>query len=160
MVSESARMTSSAEARFRVQAPNSQPRAVKVFALDPDGEHVVRRLAGDTWPNSTFLTAAAGPGPDALRDLSGERRSVQQEIDAADLVVMVASPGGGAHAASAIGAACSRRRVTTTTLIIDDGGASEEALCRTLAQVRPWSLMLVIASDDRYIDDMMTALRA
>jgi hypothetical protein len=30
----------------------------------------------------------------------------------------------------------------------------------TLAQLRPWSLMVVIAESDDYIDDMLTALRA
>jgi len=34
MDSESARMSSAAEARFRIDYPNSKPRAVKVVALD------------------------------------------------------------------------------------------------------------------------------
>ena len=46
MLSESARMSSAAEARFRVQAPNSKPRAIKVIALDAASEPVLQRLAG------------------------------------------------------------------------------------------------------------------
>ena len=38
--------------------------------------------------------------------------------------------------------------------------APDEAVSKTLAQVRPWSLMLVIASPDDYIDDMLVALQA
>ena len=34
MDSESARMSSAAEAKFRIDGPNSKPRAVKVIALD------------------------------------------------------------------------------------------------------------------------------
>jgi hypothetical protein len=41
MQSESARMSSAAEARFRIDAPNSKPRAVKVIALDRPSERVV-----------------------------------------------------------------------------------------------------------------------
>jgi hypothetical protein len=172
MLSESARMRSSAEARFRVQAPNSMPRAIRVIALNAAGEAVVRRLAGTGWKHATFFTAAAGGEPgglgdrslasadDALRDLAGEIRSLTSEVDDADLVVLVAGPGGHAQAASLIGQACSLRRVMTTAFIVSVASASAQALSKTLAQVRPWALMVVIADSDDYIDDMMTALRA
>ena len=45
MQSESARMSSAAEAKFRIAAPNSRPRAVKVIALDAASERVVKELA-------------------------------------------------------------------------------------------------------------------
>ena len=161
MLSESSRMHSAAEARFRVQAPNSTPRAIKVIALDAPGEAVVRRLAGIGWTHATFFTAASrGESPDALSDLAGHTKNVTEEVDTADLVVLVAGPGGQAHAASLIGEACSRRHVMTTGFIVGVTSASEKALAKTLAQVRPWSLMVVIADNDDYIDDMMTALRA
>src|ERR671918_531189 len=119
MLSESARMSSAAEARFRVQAPNSKPRAIKVVALDAASETVVKRLAAGSWTHATFFTARAladaapaePPSVDGrLIDLSGHERSVKEEVDAADLVVMIATPGGNAHAASIIGEACSRKR--------------------------------------------------
>jgi hypothetical protein len=157
-------MSSAAEARFRVQAPNSRQRAIKVVALDHASEPVVRRLSEDSWNRATFFRMA--PDADdqsaaaAMTDLSGHATSIEAEVNAADLVIMVAAPGGRAHAASLIGRACSHRRVMTTTLIVGNGAAPDEELSRTLAQVRPWSLMLVIAGADDYIKDMMTALRA
>jgi hypothetical protein len=157
MQSESARMSSAAEARFRIQAPNSLPRAIKVFALDAAGRAVIDRLAGSGWPHATFLTAASS---DDLRDLAGHPRSVREEIDTADLAVLVAGPGGHADAASIIGEACSARRVTTTGFLVGAASAPEPEVAKTLAQLRPWSLMVVIARHDDYIDDMMTALRA
>ena len=159
MVSESARMSSAAEARFRVQAPNSRSRAIKVIGLDRDGEAVVRRLDEAGWRHASFFLAMDSRDP-ALRDLSGGARAVATEIDTADLVVLVAGPGGQAHTASAIGEACSRRRVMTTGFIVGATAASERDLCSTLAQLRPWSLMLVVANNDDYIDDMLRALRA
>jgi hypothetical protein len=172
MLSESARMSSAAEARFRVQAPSSTPRAIKVVALDAVSEAIVRRLAWGSWEHATFFTAATGnepgdprdPSPGSsvgvLRDLAGQVRSVTAEVDAADLVILIAGPGGHAQAASPIGLACSLRRVMTTGFLVAIASASESALSKTLAQLRPWSLMVVIASSDDYIDDMMTALRA
>jgi hypothetical protein len=172
MISESARMSSTAEARFRVQAPNSTPRATTVIALDAAGEAVIRRLARSDWARATFLTIVRGvrlqadlvegPAQAGLHvlDLSGRPHDLSEVIDAADLVVLLAGPGGHAHAAAAVGQACSHHQVMTTGFIVGAGAATESALSKTLAQVRPWSLMVVIANDDGYLDDMLCALRA
>ncbi len=150
-------MSSAAEARFRVQAPNARPRAVTVIGLDAPGANIVKRLADADWRHATLLMAS----PDgALRDLAGRTRITDDEIDSADLVVFVAGPGGGAEAAAIIGDACSRRRVMTTGFLVGAASAPERELSKTLAQLRPWSLMVVIAKHDDYIDDMMAALRA
>lgn len=148
MLSESARMSSAAEAAFRIQAPNSRPRTIKIIALDAQSEDVVRRLAAASWNQATFFTAASFT------------KNLSDEVAAADLVVMVAMPGGNAQAASVIGEACSLQRVMTTALIVGSLTASDEALSKTLAQLRPWSLMVVIANADDYIEDMLAALRA
>lgn len=166
MLSESARMSSASEARYRVQAPNSTPRTVKVIALDPQGETVVRRLSETPWAHAGFLTAASlsdesgRPADGWLRDMAGTSRDLIEEVAAADLVLMVATPGGRARAAALVGEACSQRRVMTTALVASADGSDEEGLSRTLAQIRPWSLMTVIANVDDYIDDMLMALRA
>src|SRR5262245_1009551 len=57
MQSESARMSSGAEARFRIDAPNSAPRQVKVVALDRTSETVVASLARRQWNDASFFTA-------------------------------------------------------------------------------------------------------
>jgi len=150
-------MNSAAEARFRVQAPNSLPRAMKVIALDAAARAVIERLARSSWQHAAFFTAAP---PDLLHDLAGRPRGLRDEVDRADLVVLVAGPGGHADAAAAIGEACSLRRVMTTGFVVGATSAADRDLSTTLAQLRPWSLMVVIAGHDDYIDDMMTALRA
>jgi hypothetical protein len=38
--------------------------------------------------------------------------------------------------------------------------ATDDMLSKTLSQLRPWSLMLVIANGEDYIEDMLVALRA
>ncbi len=170
MQSESARMASAAEARFRIDAPNSTPRTVKVIALDRASDLVVKQLAHARWNNATFFTAAAfagAPQPGAsfsmtgwLSDVAGRTTDLVNEVNSADLIVMVATAGESAAAAAIIGEACSIKRVNTTGLILAGPSASDEALGKTLAQLRPWSLMLVIASAEDYIADMLTALRA
>ena len=77
----------------------------------------------------------------------------------ADLVVMIVSAGTDAHAAAVIGEACSARRVMTHTAIMRAKHATGEALSRTLAQVRPWSLTIVVADEDDYVDDILKSFR-
>jgi len=168
MQSESARMSSAAEARYRIDAPNSKPRSVKVIALDHPSERVVKSLSQQTWNNATFFTASAfGDTPRKgesfagwLSDLAGRTKNLIEEVNNADLVVMVATAGENTPAASIIGEACSLKRVMTTALVLGGTNVPDEVLSKTLTQLRPWSLMLVIASAEEYIADMLTALRA
>jgi hypothetical protein len=169
MQSESARVTTVAQSRFRISDPNAKPRTVKVIALDEASERVVQRLARSVWNEASFLSASAFNALHKdnhftmkgwLSDLAGRTKDLVDEIKTADLVVMIASAGENAQAASIIGEACSLRGMATTALIMGSASVSDDALSRTLAQLRPWALMLVIANDDDYVDDMLTALRA
>ena len=166
MLSESARMTTAAALRFRIQEPNARARATSVIALDPASEPFVARLAEDRWNHATFLKSpedvgAAGPDADEgwLTTFDGRRTRIREAVDSADQVIMVAAAGGRADAAALVGRACSDRRVTTTALIVGAADAADADISKTLAQLRPWSLMVVIASSDDYVRDMMTALR-
>jgi hypothetical protein len=170
MATESARASSAAESRFRIDAPNSRPRVVKMVALDRRSEALVERLAQDRWNGAGFLTASAlsaAPQSDPpfsmqawLSDLSGRTGRLLDEIGGADQVVMIAAAGASVPAAGIIGEACSLKRVATTALIIGGDAASDEALARTLAQLRPWALMVVVAGSDTYVADLLRALRA
>jgi bisphosphoglycerate-independent phosphoglycerate mutase (AlkP superfamily) len=127
VLSESARMSTAAEARFRIQGPPATGRAVKVIDLDSaTGSDVTRLVA---------------------------------EIDRADLVLMLVSAGGNAEAAAVIGEACSAHRVMTHSVIVRAAAASDAALSNTLAQLRPWSLMVVVVNDDDYVDDILRSFR-
>jgi hypothetical protein len=170
MDSESARMSSAAEARFRIDYPNSKPRAVKVVALDAASEGVVKRAAQRNWQRATFFTALKFDGSPRsgegwsmaawLSDLAGRTKTLLEEVATADLVVMVASAGTCAQAAAVIGEACAVRKVMTTALIIGSELHSDEELSKSLANLRPHASMLVIANGDEYIEEMLAALRA
>jgi hypothetical protein len=159
-------MSSTAELRFRVQAPNSVSRTTAVVSLDKSSDAFVRQLTARTWNHARFLKAAPPALPGAmdtddgwLWTLDGARASIADEVAAADQVIMVAGPGGHASAVTPIGRECSRQRVTTTGLIVGAADASDADISATLAQLRPWSLMVVMANTDDYIGDMMIALR-
>jgi len=127
VVSESARMSSAAEARFRIQTPPPTNRAVKMIDLDAASDADVMRVIG--------------------------------EIDDTDLVLMVVRAGGNTTAVSAIGTACSDLRVMTHTVVIRDAASSDAALAKTLGEVRPWSLMVVVVGRRDYVDDILRSFR-
>lgn len=170
MDSESARMSSAAEARFRIDYPNSQPRVIKVVALDEASERVVKRVAQRTWQRAAFFTSIKFDGTPRtgegwsmqawLSDLAGRTKALVEEVAAADLVVMVSSAGTNAQPAAVIGEACAARKVMTMALIIGSEQQSDEALSKTLATLRPYASMLVVANGDEYIEEMLSALRA
>src|SRR3981189_3122383 len=197
MDSESARMSSAAEARYRIDYANSKPRVIKVVALDAASEHVVKRVAERQWQRATFFTsikfdgaptradepgsgrasgmrsielprrplgsAAGGEGwsMQAWRgDRAGRTKALVDEVASADLVVMVSSAGTSAQGAAVIGEACAVRKVMTMALIIGSEERSNDDLSKTLATLRPYASMLVIASGDEYIEEMLSALRA
>ena len=151
MISESARMATAAEARFRIDKPNSRPRAITVVALDPAAAQVMVSLAEHPWSGARFFASG---------ELTNDAERLAAEIERADLVVMLATAGQSSADVEAIGRACSRRRVTTTGLILGSAQVSDEDLSRTLAVIRPWALMLVIADSVTYVEDMLRALRA
>ena len=126
MLTESARMNSAAEARFRVPAQPTS-RNVKIIDLD------------------TATTA------DLARLLA--------EVPDADLVVMLVSGGNDAQAASVIGQACSEHRVMTHAIVVRAAATTDQRLSRTLAQLRPWSLMVVVTNSDDYVEDILGSFR-
>ena len=75
MDSESARMSSAAEARYRIDYPNSKPRVIKVVALDAASEHVVKRVAERQWQRATFFTSIKFDGPPTRADEPGSGRA-------------------------------------------------------------------------------------
>jgi hypothetical protein len=130
-----------AEARYRIDAPSSKPKRVKVIALDRPSEAVVKHLAQKWWNGATFSTASAFAGaPPAgsfsmqgwLSDLASRTKDLIDEVDTGDLVVMVATAGENPLAAALIGEACSLKRITTTGLILGGASACDEMLSKAL----------------------------
>jgi len=94
-------------------------------------------------------------------DVASDRdiAALVSEIADVNMVVMVVPAGADASAAAVIGKACSDRRVMTTTVVVNAAAASDEGLSATLAQARPWSLMVVVVDDRDYVDDIVRSFR-
>src|ERR687893_414152 len=62
MLSESARMASAQEARYRVNYPNSIPRSIKVVALDEPSKDLVDEVSRLPWNKASFFTSLSYEG--------------------------------------------------------------------------------------------------
>jgi hypothetical protein len=164
VASESARATTAAEGRFRIQAPNSSPRSVAVVAVDAEGAALAEDLAALPWQGASFwhwrdFAPDAGAGLAAfLADLGGRTRRVMEVVEAADLVVLLAAPGD-SLALPAIAEAIAARRVPAAAMLLARE-AEPAAMSAALARLRPHVGMLVVVQDRDYAAAMLEALRA
>ena len=172
MLSESSRVTTAHEAAFRVQYPNSKPRAVKIIALDAQSAAVVDELARAPWGGATFFTAlnfsAEGAPGDAtgrtlqawLSDLRGRALDLVAEVASADFVVVITTAGADARSVSVIADACKAHHKSLVGVVVPGERADDDAVTASLKQLRPYAKMLVVANAPDYVEAMLSALRA
>jgi hypothetical protein len=171
LLSESARMTTAHEAKYRVQYPNSKPRAVKVIALDEGSAKLVDDISKQGWHGAAFFTslsfdAGAAPGAESktlkawLNDLAGRTLDLVSEVASSDCVVVVATAGKDVQSTAMIAEVCGMHHKTLIALVVPDEDAPDESIDVSLRALRPYAKMLVIAHGRDYIEAMLTALRA
>lgn len=150
------RAATAAETRFRVDYPNSSGRASRVVALDDGAERILEEIAGDGWLGARFFRFVDRGASGSLRTIGGENDivSLESQLAGADVFVLV-STAEGQDGAELIGRACRDRGIMTAGIALDGGEASPSVMV-----LRPYSSVLVVASDAGYLTEMLTALRA
>jgi len=168
MLSSCARAATAAEARFRVQYPNSSPRTSRIFALDPEAAEAMYAVAEDPWSGAHFLTLSkvmkVDPGKMAAADLplchpDGSAADLETELEGADMAVLLATETSNETAAEVIARECFERKIMCAGLAIGRG-KSDAALDRVVNSMRRFARVLVVAKDEDYIPAMLSALRA
>jgi hypothetical protein len=154
-------MTTAHQARFRIEHPNSRPRATRIIALDQASAQALRALIEAVTDGARFLIAPDAEGRSDGTLLAGDESKVPmaEALSGADAVVMVASARENAEAALRIGPECVVRGIMTTGVILAAPG--DEADCSVaLRNLRRYTAMLVVATDVEYLAEMLRALRA
>ena len=157
---ESARMTTAREARFRIDYANSTARSTRIIALDRASARAIPSLVPAT-SGARFLTALDPEGRpgETLVAQDGANVSLADALASADAVVMIASAGESAEAALRIGPECRARGIMTTGVILPLEGKDVDSSL-TLKNLRRYAAMLVVTTDVDYLADMLGALRA
>ncbi|SAK45042.1 hypothetical protein AWB80_00835 [Caballeronia pedi] len=154
------------EARFRVRAPNSAPRRIRVIALtDDDAE--VRRCAERARADVQFVRASElaallqTEGADAasiLRSVDANTSAFNAWLGTPDLVVIAGREGDDAQAGAVAAQAYRSRGVTVSGVV---GPSRDELACAGTADLlRPHCTMLILPVSAGYLDDLLAALGA
>lgn len=163
LLNSCAMAATAAEARYRISYP-FLPRDSRIIAVDADAAPVVGRVAERGWAgNARFLsyesttpTSNGAPVDAVLRSDDGAQTSLGAELADADVAVMVAGSAGGADAVTVIGEACTERRIMTAGVVVSPGAAEVNDAVLAL---RPYAMVLVAATDDEDLAELLTALR-
>ena len=154
MLSNSARSTSAAESRFRVQAPNSLARDILVVALDERSSTLGGTLDTQSWRCAEFANfAMAAPR-------GGEDWSVILERHDFDLIVMVGTAGGDLSGAEAIGEKGVARGIKMASVLVSPQGTPPAVISECLLDLRPWSRTLALISSADHLPGVLHALGA
>lgn len=164
MVTQSERATTAKESQFRVNYPNSEPRRSVVLALDEPGRGIVKDLHTMEWQGARFYSMKpkgeiSGQTLVTLETPEGKQVELDNVLDEADVVVMVATSGTPTEHVAALGKRCFERSIMTNGFVLDYGTGTEE-LNQTLRAVRPWVISLVTGSDQDYLVEALRSIRA
>ncbi len=161
--SESARVTTAAEQRFRIAARNSEDRTASLVALDPASIAIVARAVAAA-PERRRVVELTPEGqanlPVWLQSLPDDTQALIAKAERSDLVVMVANAGYAGNGGMLLGEACRLRGVTVTALVMAAPETPDSELSTTLARLRPFATMIVVANGADYVEHMLQALRA
>lgn len=140
------------EARYRIDRAVTETRSTRVVALDEPVAAEVGRAAGACSGQTRVFTppaaAASGNGRVAW--------DLDQVVEGADLVVMVASSDDASGVARALGELCETARVMTAGVIIGHPASTSSVVSALRAHVR----MLLVSDTPGDLAGILTALRA
>lgn len=168
LLSSCALATTSAEAKFRVEYPNSMTRTSRIFALDEGAARAMSAISEAPWNGAHFLTVTAErdiyPDTTMGRDLplctpDGIAVNLLTEIDKADVVVLISSSARNGGAAEVVAREAYNRKIMIAGLVLG-GGRPQKDIEAVVNTLRPFASVLVVANDDDFITAMLTALRA
>lgn len=173
------------EARFRIQGREDLRRVTRVIALDEGATDIVARsVALGEWKDTHFLSYQRGTASTSLEDghdltvdalLRNDDRidatlrslgteactsTVSRELSAADVLIMVATSPEAAEGASVVGEAGIEAGIMTAGLVLTTSAVPAEDIERTVALLRPTSMVLLVSREVEDLPQLLTAIRA
>jgi cell division GTPase FtsZ len=150
------------DTRHRIAHPNSNPRLIKVVGIGAGGIASTAKLVRHGLRNVQVVNAPAGSKVAAspeemLETIRAQGVDLEQSLKGADMLFMVAHATDDVGIAPVIKYLGRQSNVLITGILIQDKQQSSEA---TLEILRGASDMLIVASDDSYVADMLEELGA
>lgn len=142
----------------RIQEPNSRPRSIALVGLGQGGAAVARSISAEGIENvDVHVLAKSASGGDALAAIKAGGGDLQRDLQAADMIFIVACKGDDVGFAPVVSSIAHSRNHSVTALYIvaADRMGPDDATLRTL---RAAVEMLVVVSDESYVAAMIQAL--
>jgi hypothetical protein len=167
--SQAALATSADEMRFRIQAPNSEPRSIAVVTLSDQADEDVRKLTALDWREVEFFIRGRPhesgwtSSPPKFETLDGARLSASEIVSRAHYVIMVTTSGqvNSRDAINALAcAACPDHKSLIGLVLSDDDGGLAAGFGEDFSLLRSDIRMVVVASDTGYLETLLRSLGA
>jgi 3-hydroxyisobutyrate dehydrogenase-like beta-hydroxyacid dehydrogenase len=142
----------------RIQAPNSRRRAIAVIGLGRGGATIAERLRRSGPRGIHVLDATRREDGDALAAIRNNGNGLRRAIAESDLVFVAARGGDELAMLPVVHRLAAETRTQLMVLYLVEPGPQRSEDDAALAQLRRAAHMLVVSSDETYIEAMVAAL--
>ena len=162
-MSISASRTAAASTHLRVPYANSSPRRIKIIGLGDQGERIAQAI-GQRGLIDVDVINPGGVAPDLpetmVRDIADSARDLHRQLQEANMIFMIAFSRENVDFAPVVSRVAHELGKLVTGILIEPQGGEPSGGAATLDVMRACADMLVIGSDESYLDEMLNALGA
>ena len=152
-----------ASTHFRVQYPNSRPRRIKIIGLGEGGGRIAQAI-GQYDLVEVEIIATGGYIKDhaeaVVKGINDDARDLHRQLQVADIIFMIATDGDQVDFARVVSRVARELGKLVTGILIEQRTNQSSHLSATLDTLRACVDMLVIGSDESYLEEMLGELGA
>lgn len=152
-----------ASTHFRVQSPNSRPRGIKIVGLGDAGGRIAQAIGQrgltevEIISTGDYLKVHAEA---VVKGITDDARGLHRQLQEANMIFMIAVSGDQVDFARVVSRIARELGKLVTGVLIEPPGSSVAMNAATLDTLRASADMLVIGSDESYLDEMLNELGA
>jgi cell division GTPase FtsZ len=154
-----------ASTHFRIQYPNSRPRVAKLVGLGEGGGQIARRIAARGLRDLEIIVGgefARDHAVSVVKGVAEDAHGLHRRLGEADLIFMIARSGDQVDFARVVSRVAREHGKLVTGVLIEKARTTLDPArtSPTLDVLRACADMLVIGSDESYLDEMLNELGA
>lgn len=152
-----------ASTHFRVQYPNSRPRRIRIIGLGEGGGRIAQGIGRRGLREVEIIATgdyAKHHAEAVVKGFADDARDLHRQLAEADIIFMVAVSGDQVEFARVVSRVARELGKLVTGVLIEHRSSQGSKNATTLDTLRASADMLVIGSDESYLDEMLNELGA
>lgn len=152
-----------ASTQFRVQYPNSRPRRIRIIGLGEGGGRIAQEIGRRGLREVEIIATgdyAKHHAEAVVKGFTDDARDLHRQLAEADIIFMVAVSGDQVEFARVVSRVAHELGKLVTGVLIEPRSTASVKDAATLDTLRAGADMLVIGSDESYLEEMLSALGA